>query len=143
MSNKLIWINLDIHSYFVDTNIFGHSFVSKFSQMSHSDSKLEEYTYRRNVSLHYNRQCPAQCWWMLVSWSYSNLSLVYESSSSLHHLQAHRNQFWGHQQRHPHTLEGRRMFHLEKGFHSILTQKASNSLASGNIDNFSDKYKDI
>ena len=34
---KLIWIYSDIHSCnFVDTNIFGHSFVSKFSRMSHS-----------------------------------------------------------------------------------------------------------
>ena len=37
MSKKIIWIYSDIHSCnFVDTNIFGHSFVSKFSQMSHS-----------------------------------------------------------------------------------------------------------
>ena len=36
---KLIWIYSDIHSCnFVDTNIFGHSFVSKFSLMSHSDT---------------------------------------------------------------------------------------------------------
>ena len=37
--NKLIWIYSDIHlCNFVDTNIFGHSFVSKFSRMSHSDA---------------------------------------------------------------------------------------------------------
>ena len=37
MSKKLAWIYSDIHSCnFVDTNIFGHSFVSKFSWMSHS-----------------------------------------------------------------------------------------------------------
>ena len=37
MSKKLIWIYSDIHSCnFVGTNIFGHSFVSKFSRMSHS-----------------------------------------------------------------------------------------------------------
>ena len=39
MSKKLVWIYSDIHSCnFVDTNIFGHSFVSKFSRMSHSGS---------------------------------------------------------------------------------------------------------
>ena len=39
MSKKLIWIYSDIHlCNFVDTNIFGHSFVSKFSRMSHSDA---------------------------------------------------------------------------------------------------------
>ena len=37
VSKKWIWIYSDIHSCnFVDTNIFGHSFVSKFSRMSHS-----------------------------------------------------------------------------------------------------------
>ena len=37
MSKKLIWIYSDIHSCnFVETNIFGHSFVFKFSRMSHS-----------------------------------------------------------------------------------------------------------
>ena len=37
MSKKLVWIYSDNHSCnFVDTNIFGHSFVSKFSRMSHS-----------------------------------------------------------------------------------------------------------
>ena len=37
MSKKLVWIYSDIHSCnFVDTNIFGHSFISKFSRMSHS-----------------------------------------------------------------------------------------------------------
>ena len=39
MSKKLVWIYSDIHSCnFVDTNIFGHSFASKFSRMSHSVS---------------------------------------------------------------------------------------------------------
>ena len=38
MSKKLVWIYSDIHlCNFVDTNIFGHSFVSKFSRMTHSD----------------------------------------------------------------------------------------------------------
>ena len=40
-----IWIYSDIHScHFVDTNIFGHSFVSKFSRMSHSDVDCPRYT---------------------------------------------------------------------------------------------------
>ena len=40
MSKKLVWIYSDIHSYnFFDTNIFGHSFASKFSRMSHSALK--------------------------------------------------------------------------------------------------------
>ena len=42
--NKLIWIYSDIHSCnFVDTNIFVHSFVSKFSRMSHSGSNLSTF----------------------------------------------------------------------------------------------------
>ena len=43
----------DIHSCnFVDTNIFGHSFVSKFSQMSHSDSHMAKFLLNQNESLH-------------------------------------------------------------------------------------------
>ena len=53
MSKKLVWIYWDIHSCnFVDTNIFGHSFVSKFSQMSHSDSHMAKFLLNQNESLH-------------------------------------------------------------------------------------------
>ena len=41
VSKKLVWIYSYSHSCnFVDTNIFGHSFVSKFSRMSHSALNL-------------------------------------------------------------------------------------------------------
>ena len=43
---KLVWIYSDIHlCNFVDTNIFGHSFVSKFSRMSHSGLDLAVWYY--------------------------------------------------------------------------------------------------
>ena len=44
MSNFLTQIYLDIRSCkFVDTNIFGHLFVSKFWRMSHSDRNLADF----------------------------------------------------------------------------------------------------
>jgi len=47
--NLYEYIRIFIRVIFFDTNIFGHSFVSKFSRMSHSDSYFPRYAQTATI----------------------------------------------------------------------------------------------